>query len=237
MEKHITYILTQVKTLSPIPIIDEDVFHIEENIKSKLNKVLKKLLIQWIKEDYCLISIDDDDDYEYDDNKIVNIQVDKKNLNLELEKNFDPIVKTVIYDYINIKCKEEYVNGNREKAISYFPYIDVNYNYYKNSKDYRSILNYATNKEDIEVIKIILGKKPHNFYEISKTENLEIIGLYIDYICDNNIDDQDDGNYGFYLFGPNNQKEFIIKHPRAKKFLGRSYDDISKKYFNNNFKH
>nr|QZX42736.2 ankyrin repeat domain containing protein [Mimivirus sp.] len=158
-----------------------------------------------------------------------------KKFKFGVRKNLDSIVKIVIYDYINIKCKEEYISGNREKAISYFPYIDVNYNYYKNSKDYRSILNYATDKEDIEVIKIILGKKPHNFYEISRTENFEIIGLYIDYICDNNIDDQDEGNYRFYLFSPNNRKEFIIKHPRAKKFLGRSYDDIAKKYFNNNF--
>nr|WBF70346.1 ankyrin repeat protein [Megavirus caiporensis] len=236
MEKHITYILTQVKILTPIPIIDEDTSRIEENIKTKLDKILKNFLIECIKEDYCSISIDEDD-CEYDDNKIVNVQVDKKTLNMELEKNLDPIVKNIIYDYINIKYREEYINGNREKAMTYFQYIDVNYNYYKNSNNCHSILYYATSKEDVELIKRILEKKPHNYYEISKTENFEIIGLLIDYICDNNIDNQDDYNYRFYLFSPNNKKNFIIKHPRAKEFLGRSYNDIAKKHFNNNSKY
>lgn len=243
MKKHITYILTQVKTLSPIPVIDKDTSRIEENIKSKLDKILKKLLIKWMKKDFCLISIDDDDNNDYDDcddYQIVNLQVDKKNLNIEIEKNLDSITKTIIYDYVNIKCRQEYINGNREKAMSYFPHIDVNYNYYKNSRDHRNILYYATNKEDIEVIKIILAKKPYDFFAIRETNNFEIIGLYIDHICDNKIGNtivNNDGNFIFYDSRPNNQKEFICKHPRAKEFLGIFYDDIAKNYFNNNFKH
>ncbi|AZL89594.1 ankyrin repeat protein [Megavirus baoshan] len=238
MKKHTTYILTQVKTLSPIPVIDEDISNIEENIKSKLDKILKKLLIKWMKKDFCLISIDDDDDDDYDDYQIVNLQVDKKNLNIEIKKNLDSVTKTIIYDYINIKCRQEYIDGNREKAMSYFQHIDVNYNYFKNSNNYKNILDYAISKEDTEVIKIILGKKPNDFYKIRETNNFEIIGLYIDYICDNKIGKtilNDDGNFIFYDSRPNNQKEFICKHPRAKEFLGIFYDDIAKNYFNNNF--
>ncbi|BCS82612.1 hypothetical protein QLL95_gp0123 [Cotonvirus japonicus] len=238
MNKYITYILTQVKTSSPIPIIGDDIPDIEENISNELQKTLKKILTKLIEQDFCLDNINDDNDdrdSDLDNDYFVNLRIGGKKLNSDIKKNLDSIIETIIYNYVNIKCRQEYINGNRETAISYFPYIDVNYNYYKNSKDQHSILYYATSKEDIEVIKIILEKKPHDYYEIRKTENFEIIGLYIDYICDNKIDNQDQGNYRFYLFSTNNQKEFIIRHPRAKDFLGRSYDDIAEKYFNSNF--
>ncbi|AUV58870.1 hypothetical protein, partial [Bandra megavirus] len=173
MEKHITYILSQVKTLSPIPIIDEDIPRIEEYIKCELHEILKKILMKWIEEDFCLDNVNDDNDDNDDNNNnddddyFVNLQINKKKLNTEIKKNLDPIAETISYDYINIKCRQEYINGNKEKALSYFQYIDINYNYYKINNyntDHRCILYYATIKGDIEMAKIILEKKPGNFY-------------------------------------------------------------------------
>ncbi|AUV58869.1 hypothetical protein, partial [Bandra megavirus] len=103
--------------------------------------------------------------------------------------------------------------------------------------DHRCILYYATIKGDIEMAKIILEKKPGNFYEVGKTENIEMIGLYIDYVCDNNIYLYDEGRLRFYYYSSYEKRELICKHPRAKEFLGSSYDGIAKKYFNNNSKY
>ncbi|AVG46653.1 hypothetical protein [Acanthamoeba polyphaga mimivirus] len=247
MEKHISYILTQIKTLTPIPVIDEDIPRLEEYIKYELYKILKKILTKWIEEDFCLDNVsdndndnDDNDNDDNDDGHFVNLQINKKKLNTEIKKKLDLIAKIISYDYINIKCRQEYINGNREKVMSYFPYIDINYNYYKlniYNKDHCCILYYAADRGDIEMAKIILEMKPHNFYEVGKTDNIEMIGLYIDYVCDNNIYLDDDGRLRYYYYRSHKIRELICKHPRAKEFLGSSYDNLAKKYFDNNSKY
>lgn len=235
MDNHVASILELVKTSCPIPINHENIRDLKNNIEEKLHKILKKILTKWIEKDFRLNDIryndDDDDNYYYDDS-IVNLEMDRKKLDSKIDKNTKIIVDKIIYDYVNITCLKEYANGNREKVMTYISYIDINYN--ANGTDCRTLIHNATKKEDIEMIKIILEKKPKQIYQVNVTENLEIMSLFIEYICDNNLYLKYDERLNIFNNQSKIMREFICKHPRAKEFLGKSYDKIAKKYFNNN---
>ncbi|AVL94352.1 hypothetical protein mvi_992 [Megavirus vitis] len=235
MDNHIASILELVKTSCPIPINHENIRNLKNNIEKELHKILKKILTKWIEKDFHLSDIrynDNDDDNYYCDDSIVNLEMDKKRLDNKISKNTKIIVDKIIYDYVNIMCLKEYANGDRKKVITYIPYIDINYDV--KDTNYRTLLHYATKKEDIEMIKIILDKKPKEIYQVYDTENLEIMGLFIEYICDNDLYLKYNERLSIYYHQSKIMREFICKYPRAKEFLRKSYDGIAKKYFNNN---
>ncbi|AZL89682.1 ankyrin repeat protein [Megavirus baoshan] len=233
MDNHIASILELVKTSCPIPINDENMRGLKNNIEEELHKTLKKILTKWIEKNFRLNDINyNDDDNNYYDDSIVNLEMDRKRLDSKIDKNTNIIVEKIIYDYVNIMCLKEYADGNREKVITYIPYIDINYD--TKYKNYRTMLHYATKKEDIEMIKIILDKKPKQIYQVYETKNLEIMGLFIDYICDNELYVEHNERSNIFYNQSKIIREFICKHPRAKEFLKKSYDKIAKKYFNNN---
>ncbi|AGD93057.1 hypothetical protein LBA_01139 [Megavirus lba] len=235
MDNYVASILELVKTSCPIPINHENIRNLKNNIEEELHKILKKILTKWIEKDFHLNDIrynDNDDDNDYCDDSIVNLEMDRKRLDNKIDKNTKIIVDKIIYDYINTMCLKEYANGDREKVMTYIPYIDINYD--TRDTDYRTMLHYATKKEDIEMIKIILDKKPKEIYQVYDTKNLEIMGLFIEYICDNDLYLKYNERLSIYYHQSKIIREFICKHPRAKEFLRKSYDEIAKKYFNNN---
>ncbi|BCS82637.1 hypothetical protein QLL95_gp0148 [Cotonvirus japonicus] len=233
MNDHISSILELVKSSSPIPINDNDVHNIEENIKNELHEKLKKILTKWIEKDFHLNDINFNED-NYDDS-IISLEMSKRRFNRKIKKYSDSIAKKIIYDYINIKCVNEYAKENREYVMTYMDHIDINYNYNSSKAGYHSMLHYATKKEDIEMIKIILKMKPNDIYQVHQTENFEIIGLFIDYICDYDLCLNYNERENILFCNTHKIQEFICKHPRAKEFLGEKYDYHAKKYFNNNF--
>ncbi|AVG46797.1 hypothetical protein [Acanthamoeba polyphaga mimivirus] len=235
MDNYVASILELVKTSCPIPINHENIRNLKNNIEEELHKILKKILTKWIEKDFHLNDIrynDNDDDNDYCDDSIINLEMDRKRLDNKIDKNTKIIVDKIIYDYVNTMCLKEYANSDREKVMTYIPYIDINYD--TRDTDYRTMLHYATKKEDIEMIKIILDKKPKEIYQVYDTENLEIMGLFIEYICDNDLYLKYNERLSIYYHQSKIIREFICKHPRAKEFLRKSYDEIAKKYFNNN---
>nr|WBF70202.1 hypothetical protein [Megavirus caiporensis] len=235
MNNHIASILELVKESCPIPINDENMRDLKNNIEKELHITLKKILTKWIEKDFRLNDInynDNDDGDYYCDDSIVNLEMDRKKLDGKIDKNTNVIVDKIIYDYINITCLKEYAKGDREKVILYIPFIDINYN--ANGTDCRTLIHNATKKQDIEMIKIILEKKPKQIYQVYDTENLEIMGLFIEYICDNDLYLKYNERSNIFHNQSKIMREFICKYPRAKEFLGKSYDKIAKKYFNNN---